>query len=128
MSKKLHLAISALIILAMGLTYGMYPDKILPFLFDFSAESVDLKNVFRALGGLYVTMAMFWIFGLVNPKYRDQATLTIVLFMGGLAFGRAISFLIDGVSIPFVRGFIIELLLAIWGIFNLRKTKIGNSI
>ena len=44
--------------------------------------------------------------------------------MGGLAFGRITSILLDGIpSIPFSIGTVLEILFMIWGIVNLKTTK-----
>ena len=51
--KNLHLGLTSLTVIGVGLTYGIYPNKILPFFFDFKVESIDLNNVFRAIMGSY---------------------------------------------------------------------------
>lgn len=120
--KNLHLGISAIIIIVVGLIYGSNPNKILPYFFDFKVESVDLHNIFRAMMGLYFGMAIYWIIGIVKPQHWRNATLINVIFMGGLAFGRIISFLLDGISIPYTKGFALEIILMIWGIYNIRNS------
>ena len=120
--KKIHLLISVFFIIPIGLTYGLYPKIILSELFDFTVSTTDLSNVFRALMGLYLGMAGFWIAGIVKPKFWKVATITNVIFMGGLALGRLLSLFLDGIpSIYFSIGLIIEILLALWGIVNLKK-------
>ena len=119
-SKNLHLLISVILILIIGLTYGICPDKILPKLFNFRVETTDLKHIFRALMGLYLGMSIIWIVGIVKPGFWIMATLTNIIFMGGLAIGRLLSLLIDGFpSTYFIIGLVLELMLAFWGILNL---------
>ena len=72
--------------------------------------------------GLYIGMAIFWIVGIRKPKYWNSATLSNVLFMSGLAFGRTINIILDRTVSPiFAMALIAEIILAIWGISNLRK-------
>jgi hypothetical protein len=121
-NKNLHLGITSIVIIIVGLTYGVFPNKTLPIYFDFKVETTDLNTVFRAIMGLYLGMAIYWIVGIFKPEHWRNATLTSTIFMGGLAFGRIISMLTVGIpSTPFVIGTILELLFMIWGIYNLKK-------
>jgi hypothetical protein len=123
-SRNLHLAISAIIITIISLSYGLFPDKILPWLFDFKVESNDLKQVFRSTMGLYLGMVILWVTGIFKPVLWRTATITNVFFMGSLSAGRVISLIIDGIpSIPFSVGLVVELILALWGIINLKKYR-----
>ena len=120
--KNLHLTVSAILITIVALGYGLFPDEVLSRLFSFTIDSTDLKQVFRATMGLYLAMTAFWIIGIYNPAYRRSATIANVLFMGGLATGRIFSLVADGVpSTLFLIGLALELILACWGIWNLRK-------
>jgi hypothetical protein len=50
-----------------------------------------------------------------------------IVFMGGLAAGRLLSLVVDGVpSLYFLAGLLVELLFAFWGLRNLKKYK--NSL
>ena len=119
--KQAHLGISSTIVLFMAFIYGFNPSKVIPLFFDITIESTDLKNVFRAMMGLYLGIATYWIIGIFKPKHWQSATLINVIFMGGLAFGRIISLLFDGISIPFTKGLLLELFFMFWGIYNLKK-------
>ena len=44
-NKCLHLGVSAFIVIIVGLSYGINPNKVLPLLFDFEVESKDLSSV-----------------------------------------------------------------------------------
>ncbi|MDB5210842.1 MAG: hypothetical protein JWQ30_1669 [Sediminibacterium sp.] len=121
-STNYHLILSVILIIPIALVYGLYPEKILPRLFDFTITGTDLSNIFRAIMGLYLAMAIFWMIGIVRPKFWKAATIANIIFMGGLASGRMISLLMDGMpSIYFLLGLVVELLLAGWGIKNLRR-------
>ncbi|MFZ4635608.1 MAG: DUF4345 domain-containing protein [Saprospiraceae bacterium] len=125
--RNLHLGITSIAIGFVGLTYGIYPGKVLPLLFTFKVESVDLNHVFRAIMGLYVGFATYWIIGIFKFEHWRNATLSSVIFMGGLAFGRLVSITIDGLpSVAFLVGTVVEILFMLWGINNLKiasKTK-----
>lgn len=120
--KDLHLMISAVAVIGIGLSYGIVPQRILPLLFDFEVGTADLRNVFRAIMGLYLTISAFWIAGIIKPELWRIATLTNVLFMGGLAFGRTLSLILDGIPTTlFIIGLFLEVLFAAWGIVNLNR-------
>jgi Domain of unknown function (DUF4345) len=119
-SKNVHLLISTVIIAIVAFAYGLFPTISLPWLFDFNVESTDLKMVFRATMGLYIGLAGLWIAGIFKPHLWRTATISNVIFMLGLAAGRLISLLIDGIpSEVFLYGFFVELVLGIWGLRNL---------
>jgi hypothetical protein len=121
-AKNIHLKLSVLLILVIALTYGADPSGTLPKLFDFTVESSSLKNVFRSMMGLYISMCVLWSAGIVNRKYWFTATIANIFFMGGLAAGRLISILVDGYpGVYFFTGFFVEGILAVWGIINLNR-------
>lgn len=122
-SEKVHLGISAGIVIGVSFVYGFNPAKILPLVFDFTVENLELKNIFRAIMGLYIGFGVFWIIGLLKPYYREAALISNIIFMGGLAFGRGISTLFDGISAQYTMGMLLEFLFMIWGIYNLKKMK-----
>lgn len=120
----MHLGLTSLTVIGVGLSYGISPNKVLPFFFDFKVQTIDLNNVFRAIMGLYIGFAMYWIIGIVKPEYWRNATLVSIIFMGGLAFGRIISIIVDGIpSAPFSIGTALEIIFMIWGIYNLTSQK-----
>ena len=121
--KNLHLGLSAAVVIAAGLFYGLNPERTLPFLFSFPIDDVELVNVFRAIMGLYLGLAIYWIIGIRNAKHWEGATISNVLFMGGIAFGRFLSTVLDGISTIWVIGLLLELFMMVWGIYNLRFAK-----
>lgn len=121
--KYLHLTIAAIVILIVALIYGSNPQTILPQFFDFSVTSVDLKNIFRSQMFLYFAFAGYWVYGILRFNHWKSATLSNVLFMGSLAIGRLFSFYMDGFSLPYFKGFLLELCFALWGIYNLKKYR-----
>jgi len=121
-SKNLHLTVSILIILPIALAYGLYPQVMLPLLFDFKVDTINLANVFRAIMGLYLGMSVIWMMGIIKSRLWITATITNVTFMGGLALGRLVSLVADGIpGTYFLIGLVLELVLALWGLRNLKK-------
>lgn len=121
-SRNSHLTVSTVVIIPVALAYGLYPQMILPLLFDFKVEAINLANVFRGMMGLYLGMSVIWIMGIIKSRLWFTATITNIAFMGGLAVGRLVSLAVDGVpNIYFLVGLVLEAVLAIWGIENLKK-------
>jgi hypothetical protein len=121
LQQNLHLLLSSVIVVAAAMIYGISPSTILPQLFDFQVATTDLSNIFRAIMGLYLAFASFWMLGMLRSNLWKAATLSQVLFMGGLAFGRILSLFFDGVpSTLFALGTIGELILAVFGYYQIR--------
>ena len=122
--KNLHLLISTLIVVPAALIYGLFPEQSLPIMFDFHVETTDLKNVFRAILGLYLAFSLLWIMGILNSSLWKVATLSNFVFMTGLVFGRIFSMLVDGLPSPaFTYGVLGELILAIFAFLQYQKFK-----
>lgn len=120
--KNLHLIVSVLLLIPIALVYGVEHDMLLSGLFDFKIASTDLHHVFRAMMGLYAGMVVICVAGVFKPAYWNTATILNIFFMGGLASGRAISFLVDGMpSAILLIGFFAEIFLSAFSYFNLKK-------
>lgn len=118
--KNLQLGVSACIIILVGLLYGLNPGKIILLVFDFPVEHLELKNMYRAIMGLYLGFACYWIIGIIKPSHWKSATISNIIFMGGLAFGRILSSILDGFSYQYGIGLLLELTLMFWGIYKLK--------
>ncbi|AIY14929.1 MULTISPECIES: DUF4345 domain-containing protein [Cellulophaga] len=121
--KNLQLTLSAIVVISVSFVYGGNPSVFLPYVFGFDVTDIDLKNIFRAIMGLYLAIGCFWIYGIRNKNYWESATLVNILFMGGLALGRLVSTILDGISPQFMVGFILEFIFMLWGIYNLRQHR-----
>jgi Domain of unknown function (DUF4345) len=121
--QHLHLYISIPVVIGVALVYGFQPQ----LLFNIQPNSVDEHNVYKAVMGIYLTFAFFWWYGLVRHQYWKAASISNVLFMLGLALGRLVSFAIDGIpsNVLFV-GFFGELVLAVYGMYQLKKSNLSN--
>ena len=121
--KNLQLGISAGVVIAAGLVYGFNPKGVLGLLLEIQVTDLELRNIFKAVMGLYLAFGIFWIIGLLNTSYWKIATLSNVFFMGGLAFGRGVSLILDGMSIHFAVAMVLELVMMIWGLYNLTRAN-----
>ncbi|UPR46634.1 DUF4345 domain-containing protein [Vibrio cyclitrophicus] len=79
-----------------ALSYGYEPVISMNYLFGIDASSVNVTHIFRAMMGLYLALALFWVSGALIKKYRLPALCSLVVFMLGLAAGRVISLVLDG--------------------------------
>ena len=118
--KNLHLPLSGTIVIVAGLVYGFHPSYVMPLLLDFEVEALALKNIFRAIMGIYIGLGIYWLMGALHPALWKSATLCNVLFMGGIALGRLISLVCDGFSLSFFIAMVLELIFLGWGLYNLK--------
>ncbi|MEP2059215.1 MAG: DUF4345 domain-containing protein [Maribacter litoralis] len=121
--KHLNLLFSGIIVIIAGIVYGGHPTFVMPKLLGFQVVDLELKNMLRALMGIYIGVGVYWLLGAFKTKFWYGATVCNVLFMGGISFGRLVSTLFDGVSPLFTPALILELLFFAWGLFNLKKYK-----
>ena len=121
--KNLNLILSGIIVIIAGVVYGGHPTFIMPKLLGFEVVDLELKNMLRAVMGIYFGVGLFWIIAAFKPKIWYGATLCNVLFMGGISFGRIVSTVVDGISPLFTPALILELLFFGWGLYNLKKYK-----
>ncbi len=96
-----------LVIAAAGLTpialaYGAMPSASVPALYGVAVDDVSTTHIFRAVMGLYLAMAVFWLLGARREALRLPALYSVIVFMLGLAAGRALSLVVDGMPNPFL--------------------------
>jgi len=125
---RLYLLVSALGLLPVALSYGLAPGVVVPWLLDVPVDSTDLANIFRAVMGLYLGMIVLWLLGASRPSIARSAVISEVVFMFGLAFGRVLSMLLDGVpSLLLVAYTAVEIVMGILGIQILRQPRESRS-
>ena len=95
--RKLFLLTVTSGLIPIALAYGLMPVESMDYLFDMKINEPNGTHIFRAIMGLYLATAVFWIMGAFKPDLRQSAMLTLVVFMWGLGLGRALSIIIDGV-------------------------------
>ncbi|OEF87676.1 DUF4345 domain-containing protein [Vibrio splendidus] len=94
--QSVFLFVSVLGLTPIALSYGYAPVVSLDYLFGIDASPINVTHIFRAVMGLYLALALFWIAGALLKKYRLPVLYSLVVFMLGLAAGRVISLVIDG--------------------------------
>ena len=112
-------------LLPIALAYGAMPAVTMPALYQVEIESVGAAHILRAVTGLYLAMVVFWVLGAFKVQLRLPALWSLVVFMLGLAVGRAISLVLDGLPSPLL---VVYLLLEIgFGAVGLYLLKGENS-
>ena len=73
--------------------------------------------------GLYLALLSFWIVGAFRVQLRQAALYSLVVFMLGLALGRVLSLVVDGMPSLLLIGYLgLELILGILGLILLKKS------
>ena len=125
---RLYLLVSAAGLTAAALSYGVAPATILPHLLDITVEGTDLTHVFRAIMGLYLGMIVLWVLGAFRSSLTRAAVIAEIAFMSGLALGRVLSIVVDGVpSIPLIAYTGLEMAMAVWGMVVLKIRLHGRG-
>lgn len=115
---KIHLIISILIVVPVAFLYGFKPSSE----FDIHLDTIDERNAFKAIMGLYLGFSILWILGLFKKNYLKLALVSNMIFMLGLGFGRLISLVLDGIpTFAYVFGTVGELILGFYGVWVLKS-------
>jgi hypothetical protein len=119
---RLYLNLNAGGLALVALGYALIPHTALGSLLSLPLDNVDQVHILRAIMGLYLGLVGFWFFSASRPAYSRTAVVSVVFFMLGLALGRTISIVIDGVPSPLLFGAtLVEYGAGGWGMFILRK-------
>jgi hypothetical protein len=125
--RNLHLWISAVVLIPVALIYGLHPDAFWKDILGLDISNVDLRNIFKAIMGVYLCFAALFIAGIMRPSLWFTATVSSILLMGGLALGRLVSMVTDGIPSKFYFvGCFLELLLCLLAAYNLQRE--GRSV
>jgi len=136
---RFYLIFSAAGLSAVALSYGVAPAAVLPKVLDLTVEGTDLTHIFRAIMGLYLGMIALWVLGAFWSKFTRAAVIAEIAFMFGLALGRVLSIILDGVPSVLLVGYTIaEIALGSWGVLVLNTcssaqvgadftTRVGNQ-
>jgi low temperature requirement protein LtrA len=123
----MNLTKAFLVFAAVGLTpialgYGAAPGVSLQWLFDIDASSVNSSHIFRAVMGLYLALVLFWLAGAVKPGLQYPALWSLAVFMLGLAAGRILSLVLDGLPHPLLIIYLVlEIIMGIIALILIRK-------
>ncbi len=119
---RLYLLVSAAGLTVVALSYGVAPATVLPQLLDITVEGTDLTHVLRAIMGLYLGMIVLWVLGAFRPSLTRAAVVAEIAFMSGLAVGRVLSIVVDGMPSIALLGYTgVEIAMAAWGMLVLKK-------
>ncbi|MBV1886359.1 MAG: DUF4345 domain-containing protein [Parvibaculaceae bacterium] len=122
-SERLILLLASVGLVPIALSYGLVPSKSLEFLLEFPVESTNQTHVFRAIMGLYFANIAFWLAGIVFTSLRIPALWCLFIFMGGLATGRVLSLVVDGIpSFVLVFYLLAEVAFATLALLAIRKS------
>jgi len=94
--KRVFLIFAFVAVTIFGLMYGISPRWYAATFLGITDLNVNIAHILRALAGLYLALAAFWLYAAYHDKYKDAAILTAILFAGGLAAGRCVSLITDG--------------------------------
>lgn len=94
--ESLFLLVAAVGLTPIALAYGAVPVTSIPMLYDVDVVNVNAAHIFRAVMGLYLAMVVFWLLGAGRETLRLPALYSVVVFMLGLAAGRTMSLVVDG--------------------------------
>jgi hypothetical protein len=125
---RFYLLFSAAGLFVIALSYGVAPAEILPQMLNLSVEGTDLTHIFRAIMGLYLGMIVLWVLGALRSSLTRAAVIAEVVFMIGLALGRLVSIVVDGLpSFLLVAYMVLEIAMGSWGILILKKPSNGTG-
>ena len=121
-AKRIYLTVATIGLIPIALAYGLIPQKLVPILYGFEPNEPNGVHIFRGVMGLYLATAAYWALGARQEKWRDGALMSAIVFMVGLAAGRALSLIIDGIPEPLLWVYLLlEVAFAVWGIAVLCK-------
>jgi len=118
------LLLNTFILIPIALSYGFIPEGTFDLLFgiEMDVTTTNVKHFMRVIMGLYLSMIGLWILGSRLDSFRIPALYAQVFFMFGVAFGRLISFTLDGMPFwIFISFFVFEILLGTVGVILIRK-------
>jgi hypothetical protein len=109
-----------------ALSYGAVPGMSIEYLFGIAVESTNATHIFRAVMGLYLAMVVIWLVGAFNPTLTEKALYCCAVFMLGLAAGRVLSLILDGVPHWLLVVYLaLELVLGVIAVQLLRQHRAG---
>jgi len=121
--RQKFLLVAAIGLLPIALSYGLIPQKSLGYLFDISVSDPNGIHIFRAVMGLYLALIIFWLIGAFKVQVRQAALYSLIVFMFGLAAGRILSLIIDGMPHWLLAVYLVlELVFGVVGILLIKKS------
>jgi len=113
LARRLFLLAMGLGLVPVALSYGVMPGQSLPRIYGLGDPELATRHMFRALMGLYLGMITFWLAGALRPALRIPALWSVLVFVTGIALGRALSLVLDGWPQPLLVFYLLaEMVLA----------------
>jgi hypothetical protein len=126
---RFYLLFSAAGLFVIALSYGIDPKAVLPKALDITVDGTDLTHIFRAVMGLYLGMIVLWVLGAFRESFTRTAVIAEVVFMFGLACGRVLSIIVDGVpSALLVVYTVLEVGMGLWGVLLLKRLTAESPV
>ena len=95
--KQAYLIFASVGVGIIALLYGVSPQWFAKSFLGVADLDRNMAHILRAIMGLYMSFALFWLFAALGNKHTNTAVLTTLIFAAGLVSGRLISLLADGV-------------------------------
>jgi hypothetical protein len=96
MKTRAFLIFCAVGLVPIALGYGAKPSASLDTLFGITVDTTNLTHIMRAVMGLYFGMVVIWVWGALKKRMTAPALVSCAVFMLGLAAGRILSLILDG--------------------------------
>jgi predicted membrane protein len=98
--RQAYLLTCAVGVALLALSYGAMPVQSMKLLFNIDVVDINTRHILRAVMGLYLAMALFWVIGAWRAELRQAALYSQIVFVAGLGAGRVVSLLVDGMPHP----------------------------
>lgn len=105
--ESIFLLVAAVGLVPIALGYGLAPADSMSMLFGIDASPVNASHIFRAVMGMYLAFVIFWVCGALRAPLRLPALWSLTVFMFGLAAGRVLSLLVDGMPHPLLSTYLL---------------------
>jgi len=129
MKTRIFLVFCAVGLVPVALSYGAMPSASLGALFGIDVDTVNLTHIMRAVMGLYFGMILIWLWGAFSRPMTAPALVSCAVFMLGLAAGRLLSFLLDGMPHRLLLIYaILEVILGVIAIVLYRNQVSASSV
>ncbi|MBD0404260.1 DUF4345 domain-containing protein [Flammeovirga sp. EKP202] len=127
--KQIYLAFFSITLSIIALMYGVQPNWFAVMFLENASITTNASHVLRAVSGLYLSLLTFFVYGIVNPKYTDTAIVITAIFCLGLAMGRTVSILFDGLPSPILLVYVgMEYAIVPIAYFLLKKDKLHQKL